>query len=227
MEWTRSETIGLASASCVFCRGLGLRKTPIKEESKPCGCVFRAIFRACFVRYRHCVEKAGVTSCMTLDHAEGPTGHRFWGRRNEEYIADFELVCRRSLNREEFEVFQWHFLQGADWKFCIGKIGIDKGTFFHNVYCLQEKLGRVFRELRPYALFPLDEYFSGIKMRKVSVMQLCGPREIVGGEDEEMEFEEKVEDLTIVAETNVVEMPRCNDKVSRKFPWRRRPIKAA
>ena len=64
-------------------------------------------------------------------------------------------------------------------------------------------------------------------MRKVSVMQLRGPREIVGGEDEEMEVEEEVEDLTVVAETNVVEMPRCNDKVSRKFPWRRRPIKAA
>jgi hypothetical protein len=57
-------------------------------------------------------------------------------------------------------------------------------------------------------------------------MKLAGPREIVGGEDEE-EIVEKVEDLTVVAETNVVEMPRCNDKVSRKFPWRRRPIKAA
>jgi predicted DNA-binding protein (UPF0251 family) len=222
MEWTRSETIGLASASCVFCRGLGLRKTPVKEDTKPCGCVFRAIFRACFVRYRHCVEKAGVTSNLTLDHADGPKGHRLWGRRNEEYIADFELVCRRSLNHDEYEVFRWHFLQGADWKFCIHQIGIDKGTFFHRVYTLQEKLGRVLRELRPYALFPLDEYFSGIKMRKVAVMQVREPLEKVGGAEEVI-----VEDQTIVARTNVVEMPRRSDQVSRNFPWRRRVEKIA
>jgi len=217
MEWNRSETIGLASASCVFCRGLGLRKTPVKEEAKPCGCVFRAIFRACFVRYRHCSEKAGVTSSLTLDHSEGPKGNRLYGRRNEEYIADFELVCRRSLNQDEYEVFKWHFLQGADWKLCIEKIGIDKGTFFHRVYLLQEKLGRVFRELQPYSLFPLDEYFSGVKMRKVTVMKVR-PTEKVGEDFDE----EEVIERTVVAVTNVVEMPRKTDSVSRKFPWRRR-----
>lgn len=213
MEWTRSETIGLASASCVFCRGLGLRKTPVKEESKPCGCVFRAIFRACFARYRHCVEKAGVTSNLTLDHSQGPTGHRLYGRRNEEYLADFELVCRRSLNKEEYDVFHWHFLQGADWKYCIEKIGIDKGAFFHRLYAVQEKLGRVFRELQPYPLFPLDEYFSGIKMRKVAMMRLMPKQE--------------EEDLTVVAKTNVIEMPRRSDKVSRNFPVRDKEEKVA
>jgi len=206
----------------VFCRGLGLRKTPVKGETKVCGCVFRAIFRACFVRYWHCVEKAGVTSNLTLDHAEGPTGHRLWGRRNEEYIADFELVCRRTLNHDEHEVFKWHFLQGADWKFCIEKLGIDKGTFFHRVYSVQEKLGRVFRELRPYALFPLDEYFSGIKLSKVAVLRPRPNLGKVGGEEKTV-----VEDKTVVAKTNVVEMPRANDKVGRLYPWRRRELKSA
>lgn len=211
MEWTRSETIGLASASCVFCRGLGLRKTPVRGKEKPCGCVFRAIFRACFSRYRHCCEKAGVTSNLTLDRAEGPTGHRVWGRRNEEYIADFELVCKRSLDKDEYEVFQWHFMKGADWKVCIEKIGLDKGTFFHRVYVVQEKLGRVFRELEPYALFPLDEYFSGPRVRKVVELRPAG-----GGPPRLVE-----EDRTVVARTNVVEMPRMNDRVSRRFPLRR------
>lgn len=218
MEWTRSETIGLASASCVFCRGLGLRKTPVKEETRPCGCVFRAIFRACFLRYRHCMERAGMASAMSLDKPQGPTGHRVWGRRNEEYLADFELVCRRSLNKEEFDVFQAHFLQGADWKQCIERIGIDKGTFFHRVYTVQEKLGRVFRELRPYALFPLDEYFSGPRLNKVTSMRK--PLE------PEVEQPEQL-DKTVVATTNVVEMPRRNDTVARKFPLRTRELKSA
>ncbi|MGI8741740.1 MAG: hypothetical protein ACR2NN_04055 [Bryobacteraceae bacterium] len=38
-------------------------------------------------------------------------------------------------------------------------MNIDRGAFFHNVYRLQQKLGRVFRELQPYALYPLNEYF--------------------------------------------------------------------
>ena len=39
---------------------------------------------------------------------------------------------------------------------------MDRGTFFHSVYRIEHKLGRVFAELEPYALFPLDEYFGGM-----------------------------------------------------------------
>jgi hypothetical protein len=45
----------------------------------------------------------------------------------------------------------------------IGKeLGLEltRGNFFHAVYRLEQKLGRVFLELRPYSLFP-REYFSG------------------------------------------------------------------
>ena len=38
---------------------------------------------------------------------------------------------------------------------------MDRGTFFHEIYRITERLGRVFRELQPYPLFPLDEYFHG------------------------------------------------------------------
>jgi hypothetical protein len=44
---------------------------------------------------------------------------------------------------------------------CARKLGIDRGSFFHAVYRIEQKLGRVFRELEPYPLFPLDEYFHG------------------------------------------------------------------
>jgi hypothetical protein len=37
---------------------------------------------------------------------------------------------------------------------------MDRGTFFHEIYRIQQKLGKVFRELEPHALFPLDEYFN-------------------------------------------------------------------
>ena len=38
---------------------------------------------------------------------------------------------------------------------------MDRGSFFHEVYRIEQKLGKTFRELEPHALFPLDEYFNG------------------------------------------------------------------
>ncbi|MEQ1949057.1 MAG: hypothetical protein ABL995_17835 [Bryobacteraceae bacterium] len=58
-------------------------------------------------------------------------------------------------------MFRYHFLLGADWKLCTRRLGMDRGNFFHAVYRIEQKLGRAFRELEPYALFPLDEYYNG------------------------------------------------------------------
>ena len=70
-------------------------------------------------------------------------------------------MSRRSLDENEYKIFRYHFLLGADWKLCCRKLNIDRGTFFHEVYRIQQKLGRTFRELQPHALFPVDEYFNG------------------------------------------------------------------
>ena len=38
---------------------------------------------------------------------------------------------------------------------------MDRGTFFHTIYRIQQKLGREFADLQPYALYPPSEYFHG------------------------------------------------------------------
>ena len=58
-------------------------------------------------------------------------------------------------------MFRFHFLLGADWKLCCRQLKMERGDFFHALYRIQQKLGRVFRELEPYPLYPLDEYFGG------------------------------------------------------------------
>jgi hypothetical protein len=63
---------------------------------------------------------------------------------------------------------------GAEWRLCCRRLKIDKGNFFHMVYRIEQRLGRVYRELEPYALFPLDEYFGG--MGKLSVKEIT-PRD--------------------------------------------------
>jgi hypothetical protein len=104
-------------------------------------------------------------SRVSLEANPGRQRKSVWGMKNEEYIADFCLVGRRTLNEKDYKIFKYHFLLGADWKLCCRKLNMDRGSFFHEVYRIQQKLGRAFRELEPYALFPLDEYFGGTGKR--------------------------------------------------------------
>lgn len=160
MIWTRSETLALAQQSCTYCLGLGLR--PGRHgAATPCNCVFRAIFRACYAKFQSCASKEKYISRVCLESNAGRQRKSVWGLKNEEYIADFCLLARRTLTENEYRIFKFHFLLGADWKLCCRKLGMDRGNFYHAVYRLQQKLGRAFRETMPYPLFPTDEYFSG------------------------------------------------------------------
>lgn len=158
MEWNRSETLALAAPNCAYCHGLG-RLIHKDNSTVPCKCVFRSIFRICYQRFRDAMELDPFETKPSL------TGNRLsagWSRKNEEYMADFYLVSRRTLTADEWRIFNYHFLLGADWRLCCLKLRMDRGDFFHEVYRIQQKLGRVYRELTPYALFPLDEYFHNV-----------------------------------------------------------------
>ncbi len=158
MEWTRSETLALASADCATCHGLGL--VIGKRTESPCNCVLREVFRTCYRRFRYCVAKEKSMTKTSLQFTPGTDRRRAWGRKDEEYMADFVLVARRELAPKEYRVFNYHFLLGAGWALCSKKLEIDRGNFYHMIYRIEQKLGRVFRELEPYGLFPLEEYFS-------------------------------------------------------------------
>jgi hypothetical protein len=131
------------------------------DQEQPCNCVFRSIFRICYNRFRECVTKEKAMTRVHLEFCSGKDNRRTYGRKVEEYIADFCLVSRRSLTGIELDIFRYHFLLGADWKLCCWRLKLDRGSFFHFVYRIEQKLGRIFRELEPYSLFPLNEYFSG------------------------------------------------------------------
>jgi hypothetical protein len=108
-----------------------------------------------------CAAKEKYMSRVSLEPFPGRDSKKSWGLKDEEYIADFTLVSRRNLDEVEYKIFKFHYLLGADWILCCRRLKIDRGEFFHHVYRIQQKLGRAFRELEPYALFPLDEYFNG------------------------------------------------------------------
>lgn len=133
-----------------------------RDKEVPCHCVMRSIFRACFKRFRQCVEKEKHLSQCTFQFTGGREKTMAWGRKNEEYIADFLLMVRRHLDENEYRIFRIHYLLGADWRLCCMKLKVDRGDFFHFIYKIEARLGRAFREEKPYGLYPLDEYFSGV-----------------------------------------------------------------
>lgn len=159
MEWNRSETLALASATCTLCQGLGLRLDTVKKD-EPCKCVLRAIFRVCHERFVECASTNFDTSRSSIDYGSTHDLPGNWSRKSEEYVADFLLVSKRNLSEEEHKIFRYRYILGADWRLCCRKLGMDKGTFHHALYRIQHRLGRVFRELQPYGLYPLRDYFT-------------------------------------------------------------------
>lgn len=99
--------------------------------------------------------------CVSWERVGGPVGRGCYGRVREEYMADFVLLAQRSLPVEQLEVFRAHHLLGADWRLCCRGLRMDRGLFWHVVYDLEGRLGRVYAETEPYPLYPLSSYFAG------------------------------------------------------------------
>ncbi|MCW5976893.1 MAG: hypothetical protein KIT09_02390 [Bryobacteraceae bacterium] len=106
---------------------------------------------------------------VTMSLTRGRERHFNWSRKDEEFIADFTLVARRTLDEAEYRLFKFHFLLGADWRLCCHRLKMGRGNFFHAVYRIEQKLGRVFRELEPYSIYPIDEYFASSTRSAVAI----------------------------------------------------------
>jgi hypothetical protein len=109
----------------------------------------RDCFRSCYKRFRYCTEGGGFLR----------------GYRSVEFMCDFYLACKRALDPADWRTFNAHYLLGADWNLCARQLGIpcqthnDKKNFFEACYRMEAKLGRVFRELQPFALWQCADYF--------------------------------------------------------------------
>ena len=172
MEWTRSDTLGLANPHCAYCHGLGLKDSR-EKSSEPCNCVLRQIFRACYKEFRACASQEPRMTESNLDQDANGSKNYNYGRKDQEYVADFCLLTRRSLNESDYRIFKYHFLLGADWRLCCRKLKMDRGTFFHQLYRIEAKLGRVYRETEPYGIFPVYDYFNGPKKDVVRPSRLA------------------------------------------------------
>ena len=112
-----------------------------------------------------------------LDRAPGAKGYKgTWGRKEEEYMADFELVARRRLDPWHYRLFRYHFLLGAGSGLISRKLGMTRGKFFHAIYWVEEQLGLAYHDLQPYALYPPRAYFG---YRSPEPVKPCDPRTVL------------------------------------------------
>ena len=164
MDWTRSNTLGLSKNHCGICRGVGLRRREHWGTLNPCNCVLRAIFSACYHRFLICDRQEKFVSkvWLTRNSSSARKASFAFARIDEDYVCDFYLVSKRELREEPglWALFSAHFLLGCNWRESCRALKLNRGEYFHAVYRIEQRLGRAFRELEPYALFPLDEYFT-------------------------------------------------------------------
>jgi hypothetical protein len=176
MQWNRKELSVLASSNCTICQGFGVRRER-HGEPVPCGCALRSIFRACHARFRACVMRGKHKGPANFDRAPGARGYKgTWGRKEEEFTADFVIVARRNLDAWQYQLFRFQYLLGADPNLVRKRLGLQRGAYFHAMYRIEEHLGQTYTELQPYALYPTKDYFS---FRSRTPVEPCDPRTVI------------------------------------------------
>ena len=128
------------------------------------------MFRACYARFRTLVDSERSLSRVTLDRNPQGRQRGVWGRKREEFIADFQLIARRILDPWHSRLFRLHHILGADVALCARRLRVSRAIVYHGVYRLEALLGLAFATTEPYALYPLDDYFHKRSAQPVAAL---------------------------------------------------------
>lgn len=168
LEWCRKlsnrtvPAMALARMGCEACMGIGHVRGR-GNENRACDCVYRAVCRQCTAQYRRSRCQAE-TRHTALEHARagakgGSASPLIPRQQDGEYVADFELIAKRVLSAEQWRIFRMHVLEERLWHECAKRLNLSQGHFFHRLYRIETILGKAFMTTKPYALFPIAEYF--------------------------------------------------------------------
>jgi hypothetical protein len=146
------------------------------------------VFDACYTRYRGLHQWVKVSSstvrAVNLDMPSSGYQWRPDRARACEYIADFERIGRRALDRPEWsgrlKLFHAYFVGGADYRQAVRLVGVAEGTFD---YWFGEVKRAVGREFSRTGLFPPGRYFQSRGLASTE-RPVLGPIAIAGQREE-------------------------------------------
>lgn len=151
-----SRLIGMSQPGCARCGGTGTLATRV------CHCVTKRVFRACYAKYCELLETGPQIHAIHLDTPSLRSRPVTFNFRDSDFIADFELISKRTLAPDEWQIFKEVFLLGESYKDVSARHGIQRPSFFSRLQRIERKLGAAFIETTPYGLWPLNEYFGRV-----------------------------------------------------------------
>ena len=150
-----ASVIALAKTGCETCNGLGRQ-----DGGAVCHCVHHRVFNTVMAKFRYCAVTVWPAP-RRFDHfinssARPNSGHRMM---NQDFVADVHLAAKRTLTAEDFKLFRYRYCLGADARLCARQLGMTPESCVQRLQAIEARLGQAFRNMRPYALYPLDQYF--------------------------------------------------------------------
>jgi hypothetical protein len=168
MQWTPETAAQLSRPGCRDCRETGLVSTNL------CDCVSRAVFRACYRRFKHCGTMHVSMRKVNFERtSKGVDRTLSWVRRNEDYRADFHSCGLRALPRHLYQLFSFYHLHGCSLDVARRRLGMSYRQSVEWIGEVETFVGREIAFLEPYSLFPPQGYM--IPAGRSKIISNSGP----------------------------------------------------
>lgn len=164
------EIRALAKARCETCMGLGQRlNLKTGQPQGPCRCAIFRLFRICHNKYRDCGRNMEHYSAVSFTRTGGGPGGRNFGRKNEEYRADFFLIASRTLRRgtAEHRFFKIRYIEDNGRAETQRALHLTRAEYDRLDDRVVYAAGKAFMTNEPSTIYPFDSYFSTIIHRDI------------------------------------------------------------
>lgn len=141
-QWMTADMIdalrNVSRLNCPRCVGFGSYSA--KGHLKPCSCSTLFIFRMVTTIY------------LLLRDYQGNCSH-FGSYAATEFLADVSSVSRACATPA---IFHDHIVNGKPYAECCRRLSVNRGTFFHSLYRMEDELGQLYLK---EGLYPIYDYF--------------------------------------------------------------------
>ena len=170
MQWNRSNAIGLALASCTQCGGARHARNPPEVRKGRAIASFGQFLEPVTTVFASMPRTARKPGRFRSSVPKGRSGIVCTSRKREEYMADFSIVTRRVLTESGVQALSIRLLSRGGLAAVQPLPGTGPRQFLPPPLSDRgETRPRYYAEMEPYPLYPLDEYFGGVRAKRIPI----------------------------------------------------------